>query len=105
MCIIHIVRSSLLPGFSQVEHALSMHTLGFFIKGHQSFSEKSWGHRIVVYLKLAKDMTATQWAGFYGMLCVHEDIQDKLKAFSKPAEQWTNDPNEYFIVGSDPAEE
>ena len=89
----------------QVEHALSMHTLGFFIKGRQSFSEKSWGNRTAVYLKLAKDMTTAQWAGFYGMLRVHEDIQDKLKEFSKPAERWTNDPNEYFIAGSDPAEE
>ena len=54
----------------------------------------------MVYLKLAKDMTTTQWSGFYGMFHVHEDIQDKLKVFSKPAEQWTNDLNEYFIAGS-----
>ena len=82
-----------------------MHAQGFFIKNHQSFSEKSWGHRTAVYLKLAKDMTAAQWAPFYGMLRVHEDIQDKLKEFSKPAEQWTDDPDKYFIVGSDPPEE
>jgi len=36
---------------------------------------------------------------------VHEDVQDKLKEFSKPAEQWTDDPDEYIIVGSDPPEE
>ena len=96
---------SLLPGFLQVERALSMHTLGYFIKGRRSFSEKSWGNRTAVYLKLARDMTATQWVGFYGMLRVHEDIQDKLKEFSKPAEQWTDDPSKYFITGSDPAEE
>lgn len=82
-----------------------MHTLGYFIKGRQSFSEKSWGHRTAVYMKLAKDMTATRWARFYGMLRVHEDIQTKLKEFSKPAEQWTDDPKEYFIAGSDPPEE
>ena len=82
-----------------------MHTLGCFIKSHRPFSEKGWGHRTAVYLKLAKDMTTAQWTGFYDALRVHEDIQDKLKEFSKPAEQWTDDPNEYFIVGSDPAEE
>ena len=82
-----------------------MHSLGFFVKGCDSFSEKSWGHRTPVYLKLAKDMTASQWARFYGMLRVHENIQDKLKEFNKPAEQWTNDPDEYFITGSDPTEE
>ena len=50
-------------------------------------------------------MTAGQWAGFYGMLRVHKDIQDKMDEFGKPAEQWTDDPNEYFIVASDPPEE
>ena len=82
-----------------------MHSQGFFIKDRHSFSEKHWGPRTAVYLKLAKDMTATQWARFYGMLRVHEDIQDKLKESSKPAEQWNDDPDEYFIVGSDPPEE
>ena len=82
-----------------------MHTLGFFIKGSDPFSEKYWGHRTPVYLKLANDMTDAQWARFYGMLCVHEKIQDKLKEFNKPTEQWTNDPDEYFIAESDPIEE
>jgi len=91
--------------FIQIERALSMHSQGFFIKDCRSFSEKNWGHRTAIYLKLAGDMTAAQWAGFYGMLRVHEDIRDKLEEFSKPAEQWTDDPNEYFIAGSDPAEE
>jgi hypothetical protein len=79
-----------------------MHTLGFFIKSRDSFSEKFWGHRTPVYVKLVKDMTAAQWARFFDMLRVHEKIEDKLKEFNKPAEQWTNDPEEYFITGSDP---
>lgn len=91
--------------FLQIERALSMHTLGHFIEDRRSFSDRSWGHRTAVYLKLAKDMTATQWGHFYGMLRVHEDIQEKLDEFRKPAEQWTDDPDQYFIVGSDPAEE
>ena len=82
-----------------------MHSQGFFIKGRGTFSEKSWGHRTPVYLKLAKDMTPAQWGHFYGMLRVSESIQDDLKEFNKPIEQWTNDPDEYFITGSDPADE
>jgi len=82
-----------------------MHTQGYFIKGRHSFSDKSWGHRTAIYLKLIKDMTAAQWGGFYRMLRVHEDIQEKLKEFSKPAKQYTDDPNEYFIAGSDSEEE
>ena len=50
-------------------------------------------------------MTAAQWAGFYGMLHVHEVILDKLEEFSQPAEKWMDDPNKYFIVGSDLAPE
>lgn len=82
-----------------------MHTQGFFIKTGRSFSDKSWGHRTAIYLKLAKDMTASQWGSFYRMLHVHEDIQDKLEEFTKPAKQYTNDPNEYFIAESDPEAE
>lgn len=81
-----------------------MHTMGCFIKSRRSFSERHWGHRTAVYSKLAKDMTAAQWTGFYSMLRVHEDILDKLDEISKPAEQWTDDPEEYFIAGSDPEE-
>jgi hypothetical protein len=50
-------------------------------------------------------MTAAQWARFYDTLRVHEKIEDKLKEFKKPVEQWTNDPEEYFITGSDPIHE
>ena len=100
----YAVTSPLSYGFLQTERSSPAHTLGYFVKDGCPFSDKSWGHRTAVYLKLAKDMTATQWARFYGMLRVHEDIQDKLEEFSKPAEQWTNDPDEYIIVGSDPEE-
>ena len=89
----------------QVEQALSMHSSGFLIKSRHSFSEKSCGPQTAIYLKLANDMTAAQWAGFYGKLRVHEGIQDSLEEDSKPAGQWTDDPDQYFIVGSDPLEE
>ena len=82
-----------------------MHSLGFFIKGSGSFSEKYWGNRTPIYLKLAKDMTPARWGRFYAMLRVHDGIQGKLKEFSKPAERWADNPDEYFIAGSDPAEE
>jgi len=49
-------------------------------------------------------MTASQWGSFYRMLRVHEDIQDKFEEFAKPAKQYTNDPDEYFIAESDPEE-
>jgi hypothetical protein len=91
-------------GFLQVERALCMHTLGMFVMG-DPFSEKACGSRTDVYLKLANDMTVTQWAGFYGMLRVHEDIQGRLKECNKPAEQWTDDPEEYLIMESDSEEE
>lgn len=82
-----------------------MHTLGQFVEDTRPFSEKYWGPRTAVYVKLAKDMTSAQWTGFYRMLRVHEDIQEKMEEFSKPAERWTDDPDEYFIMGSDPPEE
>ena len=81
-----------------------MHTLGHFVEDGHSFSEKTWGHRTAVYLKLAKDMNAAQWEGFYGMLRVHEGIQEKMEESIKPAEHWSNDPDEYFILGSEPEE-
>jgi len=34
-----------------------------------------------------------------------EGVREKLDECSKPVETWTDDPNEYFIVGSDPVEE
>ena len=82
-----------------------MHTLGQFVEDTCPFSEKYWGPQTAVYVKLAKDMTSAQWTGFYHMLHIHEDIQEKMEEFSKLAERWTDDPDEYFIMGSDPPEE
>ena len=82
-----------------------MHTLGHLIKDGRLFLEKHWGQWTTVYLKLAKDMTSAQWVVFYCMLRVHEDIQEQMEEFSKPAKRWTNDPDEYFIMGSDLPEE
>jgi len=81
-----------------------MHSTGYFIEDSRPFSEKVWGCRTAIYLKLAHEMTATQWGKFYDMLRVHEDIQEKLKDYNKPAEHWTDDPEEYFIIESDPPE-
>jgi hypothetical protein len=58
----------------------------------------------MIYLKLAKDMTASQWTKFYGILCVHGDILERLKESTKPAEHWDDNLEEYFIMGSDHTE-
>ena len=50
-------------------------------------------------------MTPAQWGRFYTMFRVHDGIQSKLNEFSQPAERWTDNLDEYFIAGSDPAEE
>ena len=68
------------------------------------FSEKFWGHRTVVYVKLAKELSDSQWDSFYAGLELAEGVEGKRKEFSRPVEHWTDDPEEYFIVGSDPAE-
>ena len=81
-----------------------MHSTGYFIKDERSFSEKWWGHRTVIYIKLAKELSTSRWNGINGALASAKALQDKLKESSKPVERWTNDPEEYFIVGSDPAE-
>jgi len=91
--------------FPQVERGLSMHALGHLVEDGRSFSEKTWGSRTAVYVKLANDMTDTQWAGFYRMLRVHKDIQEKMEEFNRPVGCCADDPNEYVIVGSDPPEE
>jgi len=51
-----------------------------------------------------KALSVPQWNNFYAALGVAGEVQEKLKDFSKPVEHWTDDPDEYFIVGSDPAE-
>jgi hypothetical protein len=88
----------------QVERAFLMHSTGYFIKDDRPFSEKFWGHRTAIYIKLAKELSSSKWNGFNGALANAKGIQEKLKECSRPVERWTNDPEEYFIVGSDPAE-
>jgi len=81
-----------------------MHSTGYFIEDKRPFSEKFWGHRTAVYVRLGKQLSASQWDSFYAALGYTEGVQEKLKEFSRPVEHWTDDPEEYFIVGSDPAE-
>jgi hypothetical protein len=41
----------------------------------------------------------SQWGDFYVDMVYNEGIYKKFEEFSKPVENWTDDPNEYFIVG------
>ena len=82
-----------------------MHSTGYFIEDRRPFSEKFWGHRTAIYVKLVKELSDSKWEAFYAALAYSEGVQEKLSECSKPAETWTNDPNDYFIVGSDPVEE
>ena len=88
----------------QVECAFRMHSTSHFIKDDRPFSEKFWGHRTAIYVKLAKGLSSLKWDGFNGALASAQGVQDKLKECSQPVERWTNDPDEYFIITSDPAE-
>ena len=81
-----------------------MHSTGYFIKDECLFSEKFWGHQMAIYIKLVKELSSSRWNGFNGALANAKNIQDKLKECSKPVERWSNNPEEYFIVGSNPAE-
>ena len=81
-----------------------MHSTGWFIEDKRPYSEMFWGHRMVIYVKLAKELSSSQWDSFYAALGYSEGVQDKLGEFSKPVEHWTDNPDECFIVGSDPAE-
>ena len=92
------------PTFLQVERSLLMHSTGYYIKDERPFSEKFWGHRTAIYVKLAKELSDSRWDGIYAALAHTEDVHEKLKEFSKPVEQWTDDPDEYFIAGSDPTD-
>jgi len=87
-----------------IERALLMHSTGYFIKDKRSYSEKFWGQRTAIYVKLAKEMSASQWNNLYAAIRFAGGVQDKLEEFSKPVQHWTDDPDEYFIMGSDPAE-
>ena len=80
-----------------------MHSTGYFIKDERPFSEKLWGHRTAIYIKLVKELSASKWRGFNGALATSQSIQEQLNEY-RPVEHWTDDPEQYFIMGSDPAE-
>ena len=80
-----------------------MYLTGHFIQDKRSFSEKFWGHRTTIYVKLAKQLSDLQWNRIYAALEYSEGFQERLRAFSRPVEHWTDDPEEYFIMGSDHA--
>ena len=81
-----------------------MHSTGCFIKDKRSFSEKHWGHRTAIYSELATDPTPSQWNKFYASLRVNSGFQDKLNKCSWPMMDQTDNPQHYFIAGSDPAD-
>ena len=88
----------------QVERGLLMHSTGFYIKDERAFSEKFWGHRTAIYVKLAKEISDSRWESFYMALAHTEEVHEKMSEFSKPVEHWTDNPDEYYIVGSDPVD-
>ena len=81
-----------------------MHSTGTYIQDKRPFSEKFWGHRTAIYVKLVKDLSITQWNNFYAGLGFAGEMEEKFNEFSRPVEHWTDNPDEYFIAGSDPVE-
>lgn len=90
--------------FLQVECGLCMHSTGLFLEDKCSFSEKYWGHQTAIYVKLAKELSSSQWDGFYKALVYTEDIEERFDEFCHPVENWADNPDDYTIVGSDPIE-
>ena len=82
-----------------------MQSTGTFIVDGCPFSNNNWGHRTAAYAKLTGDMTNSQWNRFYAGLGYTEVIKEKLKECSKPVQYWTDNQDEYFIIGSAPVEE
>ena len=89
----------------QIERGLQMHSTGIYIEDRKPFSKNGWMHRTSIYLKLINSLTEAQWTSIYGSLSLVEDVHEKLKEFSRPVERWTDDPNEYTVVGSDSPED
>ena len=82
-----------------------MHSTSKFIQDKCLFSKKNWGHHTAIHVKLVKSFSKSNWANFYLALSFAGDMQEKLKEFSHPVEHWTNNPDEYFLMESDPIEE
>ena len=89
---------------AQVERALLMHSTGYLIEDNHPFSEKYWGHWTTIYIKLARELSDSQWNSLYESLEITEGINKKMSEFSKPVECWTDNPDDYHIVASDPPE-
>ena len=79
-----------------------MHSTGYHIEDKHPFTKKTWGHHTAIYVKLAKGLFHSQWTRIFGGLEYTQGLQEKLNKFSKPVENWTDNPEDYFIVLSDP---
>jgi hypothetical protein len=86
----------------QVERALLMHSTGYFIQDDHSFSEQSWGTRTAIYVKLANDLSDLQWKVIYEAMHSAEVTQERISRLSRPVENWTDNPDNYHVVASDP---
>ena len=71
-----------------------MHSIGYFIEDKCTVPKKWWGHRTMVYLKLVKGLSNSQWNSFYEGLLFNEDVHKRLSEFSKPVENWTDNLDE-----------
>ena len=72
--------------FLQVECTLLMHSTGYYIKDECPFSEKFWGHRTMIYIKLVKELPDLRWDGLYSALAYTEGVHKKMSEFSKLVE-------------------
>ena len=79
-----------------------MHSTGYYIEDKCPFAEKTWGHRTMIYVKLAKGLSHSQWTRIFGGLEYTQGLQEKLNEFSKPVENWMDNLEDYFIVSSNP---
>ena len=75
-----------LTAFLQVECTLLMHSTSYYIKDERPFSEKFWGHRTMIYIKLVKELPDLQWDGLYSALAYTEGVHKKMSKFSKLVE-------------------
>ena len=82
-----------------------MHSTGYFIEDKHAFSKKNWGNRTAIYVKLATKLSTSQWTGFYGSLEHTEDVDEKMREFSKPVVNWSGDPDNYRLISSDSSDE
>ena len=85
----------LIPSFNnpflQVERTLCMHSTGYFIEDKRSFSEKFWGHRTAIYIKLVMEPSDSRWGSFHAALSYSEDVQEKVERVqqaSRDLDQW-----------------